>query len=113
MAEFVIEGRARTEGKVRPGGNKNAAFPAVAAALLTPEPVTLRNLPDIDDVRTLLGLVEGLGVEITRPDRHTAILRAGALRGTRPDPELARRTAVHVERLRATAAAATAEVLES
>ena len=91
MAEFVIEGRARTEGKVRPGGNKNAAFPAVAAALLTPEPVTLRNLPDIDDVRTLLGLVEGLGVEITRPDRHTAILRAGALRGTRPDPELLRK----------------------
>jgi len=91
MAEFVIEGRARTEGKVRPGGNKNAAFPAVAAALLTPEPVTLRNLPDIDDVRTLLGLVEGLRVEITRPDRHTAILRAGALRGTRPDPELLRK----------------------
>ena len=88
MAEFVIEGRTRTKGKVRPGGNKNAAFPTVAAALLTSEPVTLRNLPDIDDVRTLLTLMEGLGVEITRPDRHTATLRAGVLRGTRPDPEL-------------------------
>jgi UDP-N-acetylglucosamine 1-carboxyvinyltransferase len=91
VAEFVIEGRTRIEGKVRPGGNKNAAFPAVAAALLTAEPVTLRNLPDIDDVRTLLAMVEGLGVEITRPDRHTAVLRAGALRGTRPDPELLRK----------------------
>ena len=91
MAEFVIEGRTRTKGKVRPGGNKNAAFPTVAAALLTSEPVTLRNLPDIDDVRTLLALMEGLGVEITRPDRHTATLRAGVLRGTRPDPELLRK----------------------
>jgi len=94
VAEFVIEGRTRTKGKVRPGGNKNAAFPTVAAALLTSEPVTLRNLPDIDDVRTLLAMVEGLGVEVTRSDRHTATLRAGVLRGTRPDPELLRK--IHV-----------------
>jgi len=49
VAEFVIDGRARLKGRVRPSGNKNAAFPAVAAALLTSEPVTLRNLPDIED----------------------------------------------------------------
>src|SRR6186997_557864 len=59
MAEFVIEGRARTKGRVRPGGNKNAAFPAIAAALLSADPVTLRNLPDIDDVRTMLKKIRG------------------------------------------------------
>jgi UDP-N-acetylglucosamine 1-carboxyvinyltransferase len=91
MAEFLIEGRARTKGRVRPGGNKNAAFPAIAAALLTAAPVTLRNLPDIDDVRTMLAVVEGLGVEVTRHDRHAATLRAGSLRSTRPDPELLRK----------------------
>src|SRR4029453_14940207 len=91
VAEFVIEGRTRTKGKVRPGGNKNAAFPAVAAALLTSDPAPLRNLPDIDDVRTLLAMVAGLGVDITRRDRHTVTLRAGTLRGTRPDPELLRK----------------------
>jgi UDP-N-acetylglucosamine 1-carboxyvinyltransferase len=91
VAEFLIEGRARTKGRVRPGGNKNAAFPAIAAALLTAAPVTLRNLPDIDDVRTMLAVVEGLGVEVTRHDRHAATLRAGSLRSTRPDPELLRR----------------------
>jgi UDP-N-acetylglucosamine 1-carboxyvinyltransferase len=91
VAEFLIEGRARTKGRVRPGGNKNAAFPAIAAALLTAAPVTLRNLPDIDDVRTMLSVVEGLGVEVTRHDRHAATLRAGSLRSTRPDPELLRK----------------------
>lgn len=91
MAEFIIEGRARTKGRVRPGGNKNAAFPAIAAALLTAAPVTLRNLPDIDDVRTMLAVVEGLGVEVTRHDRHAATIRSGALRSTRPDPDLLRK----------------------
>jgi UDP-N-acetylglucosamine 1-carboxyvinyltransferase len=91
VAEFLIEGRARTKGRVRPSGNKNAAFPAIAAALLTAAPVTLRNLPDIDDVRTMLAVVEGLGVEVTRHDRHAATLRAGSLRSTRPDPELLRK----------------------
>jgi UDP-N-acetylglucosamine 1-carboxyvinyltransferase len=88
MAEFLIEGRARTKGRVRPGGNKNAAFPALAAAVLTAEPVTLRNLPDIDDVRTMLKMMEGMGVAVDRGDRHTVTIRAGSIRSTRPDPEL-------------------------
>jgi UDP-N-acetylglucosamine 1-carboxyvinyltransferase len=91
VAELVIEGGAPIKGRVRPGGNKNAAFPAIAAALLTPEPVTLRNLPDIEDVRTMLELVAGLGVHLDRRDAHTVTLRAGALRSARPDPDLLRR----------------------
>jgi UDP-N-acetylglucosamine 1-carboxyvinyltransferase len=54
MDEFVIEGRAVLSGAVTPSGNKNAAFPLIAAALLTDQPVVLRNLPDIEDVRTML-----------------------------------------------------------
>ena len=88
MAEFLIEGRARTKGRVRPGGNKNAAFPLLAAALLTAAPVTLRNLPDIDDVRTMLRMMEGMGITVDRADRHTVTVRAGRLQSTRPDPEL-------------------------
>ncbi|PYM54407.1 MAG: UDP-N-acetylglucosamine 1-carboxyvinyltransferase [Candidatus Rokuibacteriota bacterium] len=91
MAEFVIDGRARLKGRVRPSGNKNAAFPAVAAALLTSEPVTLRNLPDIEDVRTMLALVEGLGVSVTRHDPHAATLHARAIQTTRPNPDLLRK----------------------
>ena len=91
MAEFVIEGKAPLMGTVSPSGNKNAAFPLIAAALLTDEPVRLRNLPDITDVRTMLSLVEGLGVDVERHDPHTVTLRAGRVTTTAPDAALLRR----------------------
>jgi len=88
MDEFVIEGRAPLWGTVTPSGNKNAAFPLIAAALLTDEPVRLHNLPDIADVRTMLTIVERLGVEVDRHDAHTVTLQARRLTTTMPDPEL-------------------------
>jgi UDP-N-acetylglucosamine 1-carboxyvinyltransferase len=88
MEKFVIEGRRPIQGTVVPSGNKNAAFPLISAALLTDEPVTLHNLPNIGDVRTMLAIVEDLGVEVTRHDLHAATLRAGAIRKTTPDPTL-------------------------
>jgi UDP-N-acetylglucosamine 1-carboxyvinyltransferase len=91
MDELVIEGGARLEGTLIPSGNKNAAFPLIAAALLTDQPVTLRNVPDISDVRTMLDAVEGLGVEVARSDRHTVTLHARTVRSTAPDPALLRR----------------------
>jgi UDP-N-acetylglucosamine 1-carboxyvinyltransferase len=91
MDELVIEGGARLQGTLTPSGNKNAAFPLIAAALLTDRPVTLRNVPDISDVRTMLEAVEGLGVDVARHDRHTVTLHARALRTTAPDPGLLRR----------------------
>ena len=54
MDSFIIEGKAPLQGEVIPSGNKNAAFPLISAALLTDQPVTLRNLPNIGDVRTML-----------------------------------------------------------
>jgi UDP-N-acetylglucosamine 1-carboxyvinyltransferase len=91
VAELVIEGGTPLRGTLTPSGNKNAAFPLIAAALLTDQPVTLRNLSDISDVRTMLEAMEGLGVDIGRHDRHTVTLRAVALRSTAPDPALLRR----------------------
>ena len=88
MEKFVIEGKHPLKGTVVPSGNKNAAFPLISAALLTDQPVTLRNLPDIGDVQTMLAIVEDLGVEVTRHDNHSATLRAGATRKTVPDPSL-------------------------
>jgi UDP-N-acetylglucosamine 1-carboxyvinyltransferase len=59
--------------------------------LLTDEPVRLHNLPDIADVRTMLALVERLGVEVDRHDAHTVTLRARRITTTAPDAELLRR----------------------
>ncbi len=88
MDKFVIDGRHPIKGTVVPSGNKNAAFPLISAALLTDEPVTLRNLPDIGDVQTMLAIVEDLGIEVTRHDPHSATLRTRTVRKTIPDPYL-------------------------
>src|SRR5215510_3654870 len=91
MDELVIEGGVALRGTVTPSGNKNAAFPLIAAALLTDEPVRLHNLPDIADVRTMLALVEGLGVDVDRHDAHTVTLRARRIMTTTPDSALLKR----------------------
>lgn len=86
MDSFIIEGKGPLNGVVTPSGNKNAAFPLISAALLTDQPVALHNLPDIGDVRTMLNIVEELGVEVTRHDAHNVTLRAGTIRYTTPNP---------------------------
>ena len=63
MDKLRIQGGARLRGRVRVGGAKNAALPALAATLLTEEPVLLRNLPRVRDVRTMLRVLERLGAE--------------------------------------------------
>ena len=61
---FAIEGAQPLEGVLRVSGNKNAALPIIAACLLTAEPVTLRNVPAIRDVETMLELIADLGVDV-------------------------------------------------
>ena len=78
MAEsFVIEGGHPLGGRVRASGNKNGALPILAACLLTDEPVTLSNVPRIDDVETMVDLLHDVGAEAdwTGPNE---------LRSTRP-----------------------------
>src|SRR5436190_1441664 len=58
----------RLEGEVRISGAKNAALPILCAALLTPEPVTLSNIPRLNDVRTMLALLGQMGVKAERGD---------------------------------------------
>jgi UDP-N-acetylglucosamine 1-carboxyvinyltransferase len=91
MDELVIDGGVPLSGVVTASGNKNAAFPLIAAAVLTDQPVTLRNVPNISDVRAMLQIMEGLGVEVDQRDPHTVTLRARDLRSTAPDPALLRR----------------------
>jgi UDP-N-acetylglucosamine 1-carboxyvinyltransferase len=61
VEKFVIEGGRRLSGSLVPGGNKNEALPALAATLLTDEPVTLRNVPRIRDVEVMCTVIEHLG----------------------------------------------------
>ena len=62
MEKLRIEGPSRLEGVIRASGAKNAALPILAASLLTDDPLTLKNLPAVRDIRTMISLLEHLGV---------------------------------------------------
>lgn len=66
MDMFVIEGGKPLRGRVRAGGAKNAALPIMAASIMADGPVTLCDVPDLVDVRTLAQLLETLGVQSER-----------------------------------------------
>ncbi len=68
MDKLFIRGGKPLHGEVRIAGAKNAALPILCAALLTKEKLTLRNLPDLQDVRTMLKLLSQMGVSIHFPD---------------------------------------------
>ena len=91
MERFIIEGGIRLHGTVTPSGNKNAAQPILCAALLTDEPITVRNLPRIRDVDDLLTLLANLGVEITEHSAHDLTLRARDVRTTTLDRDVCER----------------------
>ncbi|KYC29464.1 UDP-N-acetylglucosamine 1-carboxyvinyltransferase [Sterolibacterium denitrificans] len=66
MDKLLIEGGVRLEGETAISGAKNAALPLLCAALLTREPLTLTNVPDLNDVGTMLTLLEQMGVKVGR-----------------------------------------------
>jgi UDP-N-acetylglucosamine 1-carboxyvinyltransferase len=91
MPKFVVQGGRPLRGEITPTGNKNAALPIIAAALLTDEPVELENVPDIRDVRTLLDLVERLGASVAWTGRNTVRIHAREVHASELDPLLAAR----------------------
>ena len=88
--KLIIRGGQTLSGDFTPVGNKNAALPMLAAALLTEQPITLRNLPRIKDVMVMLELLEELGVDVSLR-KNTVTLCAANLKSARPDPERCRR----------------------
>lgn len=65
MYKYLIQGGTPVSGRIRASGNKNAALPCLAATLLTDEPVTLRNIPDIEDVQVMIDILTHLGATVT------------------------------------------------
>src|SRR6201987_2071790 len=64
MDKFVIRGGNPLLGTIRVSGAKNAALPAMAAALLTEEPVILENIPQVRDIETTRKLLAAMGAEV-------------------------------------------------
>ncbi len=81
MDKLLIRGGRRLEGEITVSGAKNAALPELCAALLTAEPVTLTNVPRLQDVNTTLKLLRNMGVAAERDaaDAHAVAIDAGQL----------------------------------
>lgn len=76
MHSFEVIGGKKLQGTIIPQGAKNEALQIISAVLLTPETVTIQNIPDILDVNLLIELLGEMKVKIDRPDRHTCHFKA-------------------------------------
>ena len=79
MDKLLIRGGRRLQGEITMSGAKNAALPELCACLLTAEPVTLRNVPRLQDVATMLKLIRNMGVQAERAEDGLLHLNAGSL----------------------------------
>ena len=64
MSSYIIDGGFPISGRIKAGGNKNAALPCIAAALLTDEALRITNIPDIEDVHVMLDILRELGAGV-------------------------------------------------
>lgn len=82
MYEYSIEGGYPISGTIKASGNKNAALPCIAAALLTKETVTLRNIPDIEDTGVMLEILKALGAKVEKSGNHIWKITAAEIKRT-------------------------------
>ncbi|TXI80961.1 MAG: UDP-N-acetylglucosamine 1-carboxyvinyltransferase [Crocinitomicaceae bacterium] len=76
MQSFEVIGKKKLAGEIIPQGAKNEALQIISAVLLTPEKVTISNIPDIIDVNLLIDLLEEMNVKIERTSRDTCNFQA-------------------------------------
>ena len=91
MDKLRMVGGSPLQGEVIIAGAKNAALPILCACLLTDQTITLRNVPDLQDVRTMLKLLQEIGVEVRFPDaadRSYVALNAGNIKSSEATYEM-------------------------
>ena len=76
MGTFKIEGGHQLKGNIQPQGAKNEALQILCAVLLTPEKVTINNIPDIIDINKLISLLKNLGVKVNKLSEGTFTFQA-------------------------------------
>lgn len=91
MYKYCIEGNIPLGGTIRASGNKNAALPCISAALLTDEPVRLRNVPEIEDVNVMLSILSSLGVQVKRIEKNTVELHTQNIKSYEVSEDLTRK----------------------
>ncbi len=88
MDKLIVRGGRTLQGEVLISGAKNAALPELCATLLSAEPVTLRNVPRLQDVSTMLKLIRNMGVQVDQQPDGTVLVNAGTLNNPEAPYEL-------------------------
>ncbi|NQU62765.1 MAG: UDP-N-acetylglucosamine 1-carboxyvinyltransferase [SAR324 cluster bacterium] len=88
MDQFIVKGGNRLHGEILPSGNKNEALPAMAAVLLSKQPLTLHNLPNIGDINSMKAILEGLGTSISYKGENSFQFDASQLIKSDPNRDL-------------------------
>ena len=89
--QFVVEGGRALRGEVDIGGAKNAALPIIAATLLTSDECLLENVPDIEDVRVLVGVLKEIGIELRSLGPNRILVRSAGIETSQVPVALATR----------------------
>jgi UDP-N-acetylglucosamine 1-carboxyvinyltransferase len=79
MGTFIVQGGKQLKGEITPQGAKNEALQVICATLLTPQKITIHNIPDIDDVSRLIELLECMGVNVSRISPSSYSFEAGTI----------------------------------
>ncbi len=91
MIEYHVEGGFPIKGTIHASGNKNAALPCIAACLLTPEPVILDNIPEIQDTAVMIEILKSLGVSVEHLKKNTWKITCDTIEKTEIPPELSKK----------------------
>lgn len=94
MEQYLIKGGNPLVGEVEIGGAKNSALGILAAAIMCDETVTIRNLPDVNDINVFLNAIQSIGAEVHYPDpkdRHTVTICGRNIRTLEVDNEYIRK----------------------
>ena len=91
MPKFIITGGQPLKGEIKVSGAKNSALKILPAALLTEEPVTIANLPEIEDVRRSIELLTGLGAQVNLISPSSCVIEAKNIKKFELNPELAKK----------------------
>jgi UDP-N-acetylglucosamine 1-carboxyvinyltransferase len=90
MDKFVITGGGTLQGEIPASGSKNSALPALAACLLTEEPVVLHRVPGVRDIRTMQSLLGAIGARLEGRNQGTVTVQAGKIERAEAPYELVR-----------------------
>lgn len=87
MEKYIIEGGRKLSGEISVAGAKNEALKVIAAAVLSEDTCTIKNVPDIEDINRLVEILEDLGATVQRSD-HQLVINPAKINKTEPAAEL-------------------------